>query len=84
MTVPITPTWKTIYPSTKPNINNETQDFEIISNHSTENIIDKVNTNDQTKNTNDEFRDNINESYFPNFEAINDDNIETSSSVLNL
>lgn len=49
----------------EPNINNESQNFELISNHSTENIIDKVNTNDQTKNTNDEFRDNINESYYP-------------------
>ncbi|KAL6591237.1 hypothetical protein U3516DRAFT_769391 [Neocallimastix sp. 'constans'] len=39
--------------------------------HSTENIIDKVNTNDKTENIFDEFRDNINEFYYsiPNFEA---------------
>jgi len=29
----------------EPNINNESQNFELISNHSTENIIDKAITN---------------------------------------
>ena len=67
----------------EPNINNESQNFELISNHSTENIIDKVNTNDKTENIFDEFRDNINESYYsiPNFEAINDDNIFTTKKI---
>jgi len=32
----------------EPNINNESQDFEPISNHSTKNIIAKANTNDKT------------------------------------
>jgi len=44
----------------EPNINNESQDFELISYHSSENIIDKINTNYQTEKTFDEFRDNIN------------------------
>jgi len=86
MTLPIIPTWKIIYPSMDPNINNKSQDFELISNHSIENIIDKVNTNDQTENTFNEFREDINEYYYstPNIEAINDNNTERSSCDFNL
>ncbi|KAG4086742.1 hypothetical protein H8356DRAFT_1359835 [Neocallimastix lanati (nom. inval.)] len=42
------------------NQNNDDDDFELISYHSSENIIDKINTNYQTEKTFDEFRDNIN------------------------
>jgi len=70
----------------EPNINNESQNFELISNHSTENIIDKANTNDKTENIFVEFSDNTYESYYltPNFRALNDDNIEASNSDFNL
>ena len=65
MTLPTTSTWKIIYIYIyiyidEPSINNESQDFELISYHSSENIIDKINTNYQTEKTFDEFRDNIN------------------------
>jgi len=62
-------------------INNESQDFELISNYSTEDIIDKANTNEKLKilSTNLNLIILLN---LPNFEAINDDNIETSSSDL--
>ncbi|KAG4090609.1 hypothetical protein H8356DRAFT_1360716 [Neocallimastix lanati (nom. inval.)] len=52
--------------------------FELISNHFTENIIDKSNINDKTNS--------IYKSYYstPNFEAINDYYIETSNSDFNL
>jgi len=70
----------------EPNISNKSQNFELISNYSTESIIDRSNTNGQIENTLDEFIYNIDESYYstPNFKAINDDNIETSNSDFNL
>ncbi|ORY40587.1 hypothetical protein LY90DRAFT_510371 [Neocallimastix californiae] len=70
----------------EPNISNKSQNFELISNYSTESIIDRSNTNGQIENTFDEFIYNIDESYYstPNFKAINDDNIETSNSDFNL
>ena len=69
----------------EPNISNKSQNFELISNYSTESIIDRSNTNGQIENTLDEFIYNIDESYYstPNFEAINDDSKETSNSDFN-
>ncbi|KAG4087161.1 hypothetical protein H8356DRAFT_1433909 [Neocallimastix lanati (nom. inval.)] len=54
--------------------------------HSTENIIDQINSNNPAENIFDELRDNINEVYYstPDFEVISDENIERSCSDINL
>jgi len=48
ITLPTIPNVEDIISINEPNINNKSQDFEPISNHSTKNIIDKTNANDKT------------------------------------